>query len=420
LARVGRQLAAEGLGVHSATGRVFATEPSQVDVFLPGPTPRPPHTDEVTQLTATTATLNGDLNPEGQSVGFYFSYGLGSSCTGAGAKATAPGAATGSVDVSETAQVTGLQPNAPYAACILASSEFGVTAAPPVTFTTPSAKPSIDRQGVSAVTLADATLEAEVNPNNQETHYEFEYGPTAGYGHKLPAGSAGAGYGDVPASADIGGGLSPAETYHYRTVATNATGTTEGPDQTFTTLPLPPTVTVAGASAGADAAIVTFTAGAQGAGTEFAVRYGTNAAYTAQVQGDAGRSRASVTITAGLAQLVPGTTYHYSVRVQNAGGEAASPDAVLTTAAPPAASPPEPAAEPPVTTPPLVLGTPLSLPTLASSAIAFPVEPLAPAGPRPVTRAHRLAQALRACRRQPRRRRPACVRRARARYGRPV
>ena len=46
----------------------------------------------------------------------------------------------------------------------------------------------------------------------------------------------------APASAAISG-LTPQTTYHFRIVATNAIGTTAGPDQTFTTAASTPVVT---------------------------------------------------------------------------------------------------------------------------------------------------------------------------------
>ena len=67
------------------------------------------------------------------------------------------------------------------------------------------------------------------------TTVHFDYGPTAAYGastashrHRLRQRV------DREAGADIGG-LAPNTTYHYRVVATNAHGTVESRDQTFTT-----------------------------------------------------------------------------------------------------------------------------------------------------------------------------------------
>jgi hypothetical protein len=420
---LGSEHSARGIGTDSATGTVYVAEFSRVDIFSPGPTPPPPNTDPVSNITATSATFNGDLNPEGVAggVGFYFSYNVGASCTGAESHKTPPGNVTGSVDVPESASVTSLQPNALYAVCFFATSESGATPGSTVTFPTPPAKPSVDRQSTSGVTLIEATLKAQINPNNQPlTSCKFEYGETNTYGHELPCEPPGLeGYGDKPVAANIVGGLTPAETYHYRVVAVNATGTTEGPDQTFTTLPFPPTVTFEAATAGTDTATVTFTANAQGGDTEYAVRYGAGMTYTAQVQGDAGHSRGAVAITVSLPELAPGTTYHFSVKVQNAGGEESTPDQTLATleAPSPAAKEPTTTEGPPATVP-LILVQPPTPPLIAGPAVAFPTETGTVTPPKPLTRAQKLAKALKACKKdKSKSKRAACEKQARKKYG---
>jgi hypothetical protein len=81
-----------------------------------------------------------------------------------------------------------------------------------------------------------ATLNGTVNPNGFETTYQIEYGTTTEYGSKVPASpkSVGSGTSPVEVSEEIEG-LTPETTYHFRLVATNEKGTTEGEDQTFTT-----------------------------------------------------------------------------------------------------------------------------------------------------------------------------------------
>ena len=71
-----------------------------------------------------------------------------------------------------------------------------------------------------------------------ETTYRFEYGPTASYGSTTPAVALGSGFEYRPANTDLTG-LIPGGTYHYRIVATNSQGTTDGPDEVFTTVAPP-------------------------------------------------------------------------------------------------------------------------------------------------------------------------------------
>jgi hypothetical protein len=93
-----------------------------------------------------------------------------------------------------------------------------------------------------AVTDQSATLSGSVTANGIPTSYRFEYGPTLAYGGTTPATGVGTGLSAVAAIATVGG-LSPATTYHYRLVASNAGGVTTGADQTFTTASPQPTPT---------------------------------------------------------------------------------------------------------------------------------------------------------------------------------
>jgi streptogramin lyase len=85
-----------------------------------------------------------------------------------------------------------------------------------------------------------ATLSGTVGPNSQATTYDFEWGLAATYGASTPTTSAGSGAVGQTVTAAITG-LTVSATYHYRVVATNASGTTYGQDKTFTALPLPVT-----------------------------------------------------------------------------------------------------------------------------------------------------------------------------------
>ena len=73
-----------------------------------------------------------------------------------------------------------------------------------------------------------------VTPNGLATSWYFEYGTTTSYGTKTSAKSAGSGTSAVKVAASLTG-LRRTTTYHYRLVATNASGTTVGGDQTFST-----------------------------------------------------------------------------------------------------------------------------------------------------------------------------------------
>ncbi len=88
----------------------------------------------------------------------------------------------------------------------------------------------------SGVGTTEATLNGTVNPEGTETKYRFEYGTTTAYGTNVPVpdANAGAGRKNIEAGNAIKG-LTTKTTYHFRLVATNATGTMNGLDMTFKT-----------------------------------------------------------------------------------------------------------------------------------------------------------------------------------------
>jgi hypothetical protein len=87
---------------------------------------------------------------------------------------------------------------------------------------------------VRHATSTGATLLGGVYPNGQATEYYWQYGTTAAYGSRTSDLSAGSGTSPVAASGKFTH-LVRGITYHYRLVASNATGTTYGYDYTLTT-----------------------------------------------------------------------------------------------------------------------------------------------------------------------------------------
>ncbi len=86
------------------------------------------------------------------------------------------------------------------------------------------------------VTQTSATMTGTVNPNASTATYYFQYGTSTAYGKQTSSQAAGADTTSHPESASISG-LAAGTTYHYRIVASNASGKSDGQDQTFTTAP---------------------------------------------------------------------------------------------------------------------------------------------------------------------------------------
>ncbi len=94
--------------------------------------------------------------------------------------------------------------------------------------------PTVTTGAATSIATTTATLNGTVNPNGISTSYHFEYGPDMSYGTSTTPGDAGSGTSDVSVSADLAE-LTPGATYHFRLVATNSAGPTNGGDETFTT-----------------------------------------------------------------------------------------------------------------------------------------------------------------------------------------
>ena len=102
------------------------------------------------------------------------------------------------------------------------------------------APPVAETEAATSITETGATLNGAVNPESEETSYHFEYGKTTSYGTKVPMPdeSVGSGTSNVKVSKPITG-LEAGTTYHFRLVATNSDGVTDGADHTLTTVPAP-------------------------------------------------------------------------------------------------------------------------------------------------------------------------------------
>jgi LPXTG-site transpeptidase (sortase) family protein len=98
--------------------------------------------------------------------------------------------------------------------------------------------PIVTTTAATAVGNASATLHGTVNANGSSTTVQFEYGLTAAYGtivNAVPATATGSASTNVSLAIT---GLTPNTIYHFRVTGTNANGTTDGADQTFTTTDL--------------------------------------------------------------------------------------------------------------------------------------------------------------------------------------
>lgn len=200
--------------------------------------------------------------------------------------------------------------------------------------------PTVVTGGVSSVEARSAVLEGTIDPEGVESSYYFEYGLDHAYGSRT-IGDIGAGSGSDPVAASVTAtGLKPNTTYHYRIVGSNASGSIDGPDQTFTTGPAPATVDGVPAfvsAIGPRSARIHGTMNPNGSTGQFAeyyFEYGT----TTYGQSPARLLCFScgvddVSVAESLSNLLPGTTYHFRVVGNNGfGGPQVGADQTFITA----------------------------------------------------------------------------------------
>ena len=217
-----------------------------------------------------------------------------------------------------------------FVAFLLAGTPAAMAASAPVA-TTGTAK---------AVTSTSATLTGTVNPEGQPTSYFFQYGTTTSYGNQTPTADAGSRHKDRSVEATISS-LAPGTTYHFRLVALNASGTTDGQDQFFTTPTSPPPAGAPTVMTGpvqgptSTTATLTGTVNPKGSPTTFYFVFGTTIFYGSETPAtSAGFGTKDVPVSAPIGSLAPNTTYHYKLIAFNSHGTTVGQDAQFMTGPP--------------------------------------------------------------------------------------
>jgi hypothetical protein len=229
-----RIVAGNGTGtLETAPQRLARTAPRVLET-APGP--------EVSDLTQDTVLLTPTLNPEVEApieASYYVVYGSEPGSLEASGHLQA-----GSGFVSQTVKpvtLTGLKPDTTYYYAVLVSNGNAAVVGTEHQFTTlaaeaPAGVPVVGSESAQYASEDSAVIEGEINPQGQAASYQVQYGTSTGYGSSAPVAPA-----ELAASTSSKGvfvglaGLAPGTTYHYRILASNASGTSYGPDQTFTT-----------------------------------------------------------------------------------------------------------------------------------------------------------------------------------------
>lgn len=195
--------------------------------------------------------------------------------------------------------------------------------------------PAAEGVTASSVTSSAATLTGSLRPNAQTTTAYLEIGTTTTYGQSTAPQNMGISGSSQTLTATLSG-LTPQTTYHARVVATNATGTSYGPDRTFRTTALnaPSATTEAATEIEGDRARLNALVDPEGNATTYRFEWGTTDAYGSRlplVDATVGSDTATHAVHQTLTGLQPNTTYHFRVVASSPAGETAGADETFTT-----------------------------------------------------------------------------------------
>jgi hypothetical protein len=287
-------------------------------------------TSPASSVTSTSATLGGTVNPNGRATTYSFEYGK---TTGYGSTTPAQNAGSGTSAVNVGAAITGLQSGQTYHFRLDATSDAGTSHGADMAFTATAAPaggaPAVTTKAATSITTSSAKLNGSVNPHGQSTTWDFQFGPTTSYGSETPVANVGAGTKAANVSATVNG--LPSGLYHFRLVATNASGTTYGKDLTFGSgAPVVQTGTTQGA--GTSTATLTGTVNPVGNATSWYFEYGTTTAYGSKTPSrNAGSGTSPTGVSAAVSKLQSGTTYHYRLVAASGAGTAYGSDVTFST-----------------------------------------------------------------------------------------
>ena len=223
-----RIVAKNSFGEGEGSDRTFTT-----GAVLPEVTPQ-----AASEITQTTATLNGTVNPLGLKVtACRFEYGRTTTYEAAVPCSAMPG--EGHSPTPVTAEISELLPGRSYHFRIVASNSEGTSTSADASLVTVAEPPVSVTESALALGSGSETLIGAVAPNGTAiTTCRFEYGtsPAGILEASVPCSSLPADPEEGAAVSAFVSGLAAATTYHYRLVTSSAGGTSYGDTLTFTTV----------------------------------------------------------------------------------------------------------------------------------------------------------------------------------------
>ena len=298
-------------------------------------------TGSVSNVSSSSVTLNGSVNPNGLATDYWFEYGIGNfndltSMVSIG---------SGTASLSQSKTVNGLTAGTTYVYHIVARNSQGTHYGLDKTFTTSSvpstpatSAPEAVTGSASGISQTSATLSGSVDPNGLSTDYWFEYGIN-NFDNLTSTASVGSGTSSVSVPSRTISGLLSNTTYKYHVVARNSKGTRYGLDKTFTTSSDPfvpptdaPAVQTGSASGiGQTSATLSGTVNPNGLSTDYWFEYGIGNFNNSTPSISVGSGTNSLSQSRTVTGLSAGTTYTYHMVARNSKGTHYGLDKTFTT-----------------------------------------------------------------------------------------
>jgi phosphodiesterase/alkaline phosphatase D-like protein len=200
----------------------------------------------------------------------------------------------------------------------------------------PGSAPTVVTGSEVSALPTSAVVAGTVDPNGLATTWYVEYGLGSTYGSTSQAVSVGSGATNVAVTGTITG-LAPATSYHFRIVATNTVGTSEGADAMVKTVATPVAPTVATGhvmSVLPSSAVVAGTVDPNGLATTWYVEYGLSLSYGSRTLAvSLGSGTTDLDVSGTLTGLAPATSYYYRVVATNTVGTTYGAQGTVKTSA---------------------------------------------------------------------------------------
>jgi uncharacterized protein (TIGR02145 family) len=289
-------------------------------------------TQPATNISTTTATFNGAVNPNSVSTTVTFDYGTSTNYGQSATATQSPVTGTSIINVSK--DVTNLNPGTIYHYRIKTVNSLGTVYSGDMTFTTLGKAPTGVSQPATNISTTGATLNGMVNPNLVSTTVTFEYGTTISYGQTATAFQSPV-IGDTlkNVNKDITG-LSSGTTYYFRVKVANSFGTIYSGNMQFTTLgQIPAATTLPASNITSSGSILNGIVNANYLTTAVTFDYGLTTSYGQTVTASQSPLSSSnlTNISVSITGLLADTTYHFRVKAVNSTGTTYGTDLSFTT-----------------------------------------------------------------------------------------